>query len=79
MYRSVVVYSYYRQAHRDETALYFVNVRDENPLYKDVIKLYMQPQNTNSLIMIEIFLTDDFGGIGRMSGRVNGPGERDED
>lgn len=44
----------------DETALYFVNVRDENPLYKDVIKLYMQPQNTNSLIMIEIFLTDDF-------------------
>lgn len=60
MYRSVVVYSYYRQAHRDETALYFVNVRDENPLYKDVIKLYMQPQNTNSLIMIEIFLTDDF-------------------
>lgn len=44
----------------DETALFFVNIRDDNPTFVNVVKLYMQPKNTNSLILIEIFLNHDY-------------------
>ena len=44
----------------DETALFFGDFHEKNPEYTNVIKLYMQPQNTNSFVMIEIFLRNDF-------------------
>ena len=44
----------------DETALFFTDFHFTNPEYCNVIKLYMQPKNSSALIMIEIFLMDDF-------------------
>lgn len=44
----------------DETALFFTSARAENLSHINVIKLYMQPQNTNALLLIEIFLPNDF-------------------
>lgn len=44
----------------DETALFFADFHSSNSEYINVIKLYMQPKNSNALILIEIFLTGDF-------------------
>lgn len=44
----------------DETALYFLNFHKENPIYKNVIKLYLQPLDSEELIYVEIFITNDF-------------------
>ena len=43
----------------DETSLFFAGFQKGNPEYHNAIKLYMQPLNTNSLVLIEIFLTED--------------------
>lgn len=44
----------------DETALFFQNFHFENPEYVNVVKLYMQPKDTNGLVMVEIYLPGDF-------------------
>ena len=44
----------------DETALFFKGFHQENPLFHNVIKLYLQPIGQNELIYIEIFLEYDF-------------------
>ena len=44
----------------EETALFFRDFYENNNSYTNVIKLYMQPQNTNALIMIEVFVEYDF-------------------
>lgn len=66
LYESDDAYSNYTVAYMsverelDETILFFKNFHDENSNYANVIKLYLQPNSTNSFIMIEIFLTTDF-------------------